>query len=429
MNYEEALSWIHGTERFGSQLGLTRMGELLHRLGNPQQGLSCIHVAGTNGKGSTTAMIAASLQAAGYRTGRYISPFILEFRERMQIDGEMIPKETLAALAVQVRAVSDAMAAEGTPPTEFELVTAIGFLWFAAERCDIVVLEVGLGGRLDATNVIPAPLVAVIARIDYDHTAILGDTLTAIAGEKCGILKPGSRVICYPDQPPEALAVIRRRAAEEGDELVLPDCGKISVLSESLAGSEICYDGLRVFIPLAGEHQIYNAAAAIEALKALSGTRFAVPPAAVAAGIAAVRFPARLEVLREQPPVLLDGAHNPNGGTALCRALEMLHLRELTAVAGMLRDKDCTPVLKMLAPYCRRIIVTTVPNPRTHTAAELASLAQGLGVEVLVESDPENSVRAALRLAGEQGMLVFGSLYLASAVRPLLRELCSEEKQ
>lgn len=428
MTYGEALAWIHGTERFGSQLGLTRVRELLHRLGDPQQELSCIHVAGTNGKGSTTAMIASSLQAAGYKTGRYISPYILEFRERMQINGEMIPEEALADIATRVRTVAEAMAHEGTPPTEFELVTAIGFLWFAAEHCDIVVLEVGLGGRLDATNVIPAPLVAVIARIDYDHTAILGDTLTAIAGEKCGILKPGSRVICYPDQPQEALCVIRRRAKEEGDSLILPDGSNITVLEQSISGSKILYRGLQVFVPLAGEHQIYNAAAAIEALQALSGTRFAVPPAAIAAGIAAVRFPARFEVLRRQPPVLLDGAHNPNGSTALCHALETLGLKDLTAVVGMLRDKDCAPVLHMMAAYCRRMIVTTVPNPRTHTAEELSELAKSCGIEVLTKPDPEDAVRLALRLAKDEGVLVFGSLYLASGVRPLLRELCGDDR-
>ena len=252
MNYRETLDWIHGTERFGSQLGLTRMQELLRRLGDPQKGLRCIHVAGTNGKGSTTTMIASALQKAGFKTGRYISPFILEFRERMQINGEMIPPESLASLGEKVRLAADEMGQEGTPPTEFELVTAIGFLWFAAERCDAVVLEVGLGGRLDATNVIEAPLVAAICRIDYDHTAILGDTLTAIAGEKCGILKPGSRVICYPDQAEEALAVIRRRTREEGDRLIVPDRTALRVLSEDITGSTIEYQGLRVHIPLTG---------------------------------------------------------------------------------------------------------------------------------------------------------------------------------
>ena len=426
MTYEETLWWIHSTERFGSQLGLTRMQELLRRLGNPQDSLQYIHVAGTNGKGSTTTMIAGALQAAGFRTGKYISPFILEFRERMQIDGEMIPPDELVKAAEQVRPVAERMGQEGMPPTEFELVTAIGFLWFAARHCDIVVLEVGLGGRLDATNVIAPPLVSVITRIDYDHTAILGDTLTQIATEKCGILKPGSRVVCYPDQAEEALSVIRSRAAEEGDKLILPDRREITVFSEGLSGSEISYRGIRVFIPLAGEHQILNATAAMEALSALSGTRFAVPPAAVAAGIAAVRFPARLEILREKPPVILDGAHNPNGGTALAEALRMLGLRDLTVVVGMLRDKDCAPVLRMIAPYCRRMIVTSVPNPRSHTAAELAALAAPNCAEVTIQENNELAVREAMQACDENGVLVFGSLYLASAVRPLLRQLCEE---
>lgn len=419
MNYKETLDWIHGTERFGSQLGLTRMRELLQRLGDPHKSLICIHVAGTNGKGSTTTMIASVLQEAGFKTGKYISPFILEFRERMQINGQMIPPEALCTLGEKVRAASEEMARDGMPPTEFELVTAIGFLWFAAERCDIVVLEVGLGGRLDATNVIEAPLAAVITRIDYDHTAILGNTLTAIAGEKCGIIKPGSRVICYPDQAEEALQVIRCRTAEEGNELVLPDRGKLRVCEESLSGSRIEYREIPVMIPLAGGHQIWNALTAIETLRALAGTRFAVSPAQIAAGIAAVHFPARLEVFHSDPPVLLDGAHNPNGGASLMHALDMLGLHQLTAVAGMLRDKDSEPVLRMIAPYCERIITTTVDNPRTLSAQELGDEARKYCRSVTVLADNAEAVREALR-HGENGIVIFGSLYLASSVRPML---------
>ena len=383
MNYPETLAWIHGTERFGSRLGLGRMGRLLHRMGDPHLKVPYIHVAGTNGKGSTTTMIASALTAGGFKTGKFISPFILEFRERMQIDSEMIPEETLAALATRLRPIAEEFKAAGDPPTEFELVTVLGLTWFAEAGCDIAVLEVGLGGRLDATNIIPPPLVAVITRIDYDHTAILGDTLAAIAGEKCGILKRGSTVICYPDQEEEALAVIRRRAKEEDDPLILPDRTALSVLSAS---------------------------------------RFALPPSAIAAGIAAARFPARLELLRQSPPVLVDGAHNPNGGRALCEALKALDLHDLTAVVGMLRDKDCLPVLRMMAPYCARMIITTVPNPRSCPAEEFAELARGVCRDITICPDCEEAARLALATAGEHGVLVFGSLYLASAVRPVMLE-------
>ena len=428
MNYSETLSWIHGTERFGSRLGLGRMGRLLHRMGDPHLKVPYIHVAGTNGKGSTTTMIASALTAGGFRTGKFISPFILEFRERMQIDGKMIPEETLAALATRLRPIAEEFKAAGDPPTEFELVTVLGLTWFAEAGCDIAVLEVGLGGRLDATNIIPAPLVAVITRIDYDHTAILGDTLAAIAGEKCGIIKRGSTVVSYPDQAEEALAVIRRRAAEEDDPLRLPDPARLTVLSSDLTGSRICYKGQEVFIPLAGPHQILNAVTAMETLNALSGSRFALPPSAVAAGIAAARFPARLELLRQIPPVLVDGAHNPNGGQALCNALRALGLHDLTAVVGMLRDKDCLPVLRMMAPYCARMIVTTVPNPRSYPAEEFAALARGVCPEVTVCPDCEKAARLALSAAGAHGVLVFGSLYLASAVRPVLLEELQKAK-
>ena len=302
------------------------------------------------------------------------------------------------------------------------MVTVLGLTWFAEAGCDIAVLEVGLGGRLDATNIIPPPLVAVITRIDYDHTAILGDTLTAIAGEKCGILKRGSTVICYPDQEEEALAVIRRRAKEEDDPLILPDRTALTVLSADLTGSRIVYRGQEIFIPLPGPHQVLNTITAVEALNALSSSRFALPPSAIAAGIAAARFPARLELLRQSPPVLVDGAHNPNGGRALCEALKALDLHDLTAVVGMLRDKDCLPVLRMMAPYCARMIITTVPNPRSCPAEEFAELARGVCRDITICPDCEEAARLALATAGEHGVLVFGSLYLASAVRPVMME-------
>lgn len=419
MNYTETLSWIHGTERFGSRLGLGRMGRLLHRMGDPHLKVPFIHVAGTNGKGSTTTLIASALTAGGFKTGKFISPYILEFRERMQIDGQMIPEETLAALATRLRPIAEEFKAAGDPVTEFELVTVLGLCWFAEQNCDIAVLEVGLGGRLDATNIIPPPVVAVITRIDYDHTAILGDTLSAIAGEKCGIVKRGSTVISYPDQAGEALAVIRRRAAEENDPLLLPDLSQLTVLSSGLCGSRFCYRGEKYSIPLPGPHQVLNAVTALEALKALSDTRFAVSPQEIAAGFAAARFPARLELLRQSPPVLLDGAHNPNGGRALCDAVKSLGLHHLTAVVGMLRDKDCLPVLQMMAPYCARMIVTTVPNPRSYPAEEFAGLARSVCPRVTVCPDCQKAARLALAEGGN-GVLVFGSLYLASAVRPVM---------
>ena len=419
MNYTETLSWIHGTERFGSRLGLGRMGRLLHRMGDPHLKVPFIHVAGTNGKGSTTTLIASALTAGGFKTGKFISPYILEFRERMQIDGQMIPEETLAALATRLRPIAEEFKAAGDPVTEFELVTVLGLCWFAEQNCDIAVLEVGLGGRLDATNIIPPPVVAVITRIDYDHTAILGDTLSAIAGEKCGIVKRGSTVISYPDQAGEALAVIRRRTEEENDPLLLPDLSQLTVLSSGLCGSRFCYRGEKYSIPLPGPHQVLNAVTALEALKALSDTRFAVSPQEIAVGFAAARFPARLELLRQSPPVLLDGAHNPNGGRALCDAVKSLGLHHLTAVVGMLRDKDCLPVLQMMAPYCARMIVTTVPNPRSYPAEEFAGLARSVCPRVTVCPDCQEAARLALA-EGENGVLVFGSLYLASAVRPVM---------
>ena len=426
MTLEEALAYIHRVDWRGSVPGLERIDALLGKLGHPERSVKYIHVTGTNGKGSTTTLIASALTAGGFKTGKFISPYILEFRERMQIDGQMIPEETLAALATRLRPIAEEFKAAGDPVTEFELVTVLGLCWFAEQNCDIAVLEVGLGGRLDATNIIPPPVVAVITRIDYDHTAILGDTLSAIAGEKCGIVKRGSTVISYPDQAGEALAVIRRRTEEENDPLLLPDLSQLTVLSSGLCGSRFCYRGEEYSIPLPGPHQVLNAVTALEALKALSDTRFAVSPQEIAAGFAAARFPARLELLRQSPPVLLDGAHNPNGGRALCDAVKSLGLHDLTAVVGMLRDKDCLPVLQMMAPYCTRMIVTTVPNPRSYPAEEFAGLARSVCPRVTVCPDCQEAARLALAEGGN-GVLVFGSLYLASAVRPVM--LAETEKK
>ena len=422
MNYTETLSWIHGTERFGSRLGLGRMGRLLHRMGDPHLKVPFIHVAGTNGKGSTTTLIASALTAGGFKTGKFISPYILEFRERMQIDGQMIPEETLAALATRLRPIAEEFKAAGDPVTEFELVTVLGLCWFAEQSCDIAVLEVGLGGRLDATNIIPPPVVAVITRIDYDHTAILGDTLSAIAGEKCGIVKRGSTVISYPDQSVETLAVIRRRTEEENDPLLLPDLSQLTVLSSGLCGSRFCYRGEEYSIPLPGPHQVLNAVTALEALKALSNTRFAVSPQEIAAGFAAARFPARLELLRQSPPVLLDGAHNPNGAAALADCLRTcLPNRPVTFVMGVMADKDSAGMLDLMAPLARSFVTVTPDSSRALDAAALASdIRSRFGLTVRDAGTVEDGVALALADAGpEDAVCVFGSLYQVGTVRAM----------
>ncbi|MDD6175020.1 MAG: bifunctional folylpolyglutamate synthase/dihydrofolate synthase [Firmicutes bacterium] len=424
MNETEALAWIHSMSRFPKHPGLARMRRLMALLGDPQKQLRCFHVAGTNGKGSTCAMLASCLRSAGYRTGLYISPFVVDFRERMQIDGNMIAPQELAMLAEQVRPAVDRLCAENDPPAEFEVVTAIAFCWYARQRCDYVVLEVGLGGRLDATNVIDAPVVSVICTIDYDHTAVLGDTLTKIAWEKCGILKEGGIAVFSP-QTDEAEAAIRAAAEEKHVSLFRPDPSEFRVFAEDLSGSDVQLCGMRLRIPLIGRHQLINCATAVAALLAAKDTGVRISEEQIRQGIAAVRFPARLELLGDHPAVLLDGAHNPSGARALADAIRQhLNGKRCVAVMGMLRDKDYTHALAALVPCFDKILTLTPDSPRALPAEELAASARLLGGDAEAMETPSAAIAHAVGLAGKDGaVVVCGSLFLAASLRPLLQQL------
>ncbi len=422
MNETEALAWIHSMNRFSEKPGLDRMHRLMQLLGNPQKELRCFHVAGTNGKGSTCAMLASCLQSAGYRTGLYISPFVIDFRERMQINGEMIPPQELARIAEQVKAAVDVLCGENDPPVEFEVVTAIAFCWYAQQKCNYVVLEVGLGGRLDATNVIDSAIASVICTIDYDHTAILGDTLTKIAGEKCGIFKPGGLAV-YSPQTDEAESAIRFAAKEKNVHLFRPDSDDFGIFSEGLAGSEVRLCGLQLHLPLIGRHQIINCATAVCALLAARDSgALKISEEAIQAGIAEVHFPARLEKLGENPVVLLDGAHNPSGARALSAVIgQFLAGKRVVAVMGMLRDKDYTHALATLVPHFEKIFTLTPDSPRALPAVELAEAARALGADAEAINSPRQAIALAKELAGQDGtVVVCGSLFLAASLRPLL---------
>ncbi|MBE6754226.1 MAG: bifunctional folylpolyglutamate synthase/dihydrofolate synthase [Ruminococcaceae bacterium] len=411
MTYEEALKYIGSRLRFGIKPGLERTRRLLAALGEPQDSLRFIHVAGTNGKGSVCAMTSAALMEAGCTTGLYTSPYITDFRERMQINGEMIGKDELAQLTEEVAAhVGDA-----DEITEFELITCIAMLWFARRGCDCVVLETGLGGRFDATNVIKQPVCATITRIDYDHTAVLGDTLAAIAGEKAGIFKEGCPVVIEPYQPQEALAVLKDTARRLGCPVVQPDEAAIEVVDSTLSGTDIRYDGVRLHIPFAGAHQIANAVTAVETLRAAG-----VAEDAIVRGIAKARIPARLEVISTQPPVIIDGAHNPNGAAALADAIDaLLADKRVFAVMGVLRDKDYTAELKLLGSRFERIYTCGGFSERALSGAELARIAEGYTERVVPFESCESAFDGALSaaVAEDAAVVVCGSLYLAGAVR------------
>ena len=432
MTMQQAVEALHALPRLGAgQPGLARMQNLLAHLGNPEKDLPCIHIAGTNGKGSLAAMTASILTAAGYKTGLTISPYVVEFRERFQINGEMIPARTLAALAQKVLGAVDAIRQEGgDPPVQFEAVTALALLWFAKEKCDFVVLETGLGGRYDATNAVPRKLVAAITRIGYDHQELLGDTLAEIAAEKAGIIREGCPVICYPDQPDEAMGPILTAAAEAHTAIITPDKEDIRRLPGKRLENRIDYGGYRAALGLPGAHQANHAAMAVEIALALwREYGYEIPDDAIEAGLAAARMPARIEVLRRRPLLLLDGCHNPDGAKALAETLQAAQYEEnLVGVLGMLADKDYKTMLETLAPCFAKVFTVTPDCPRALSGADLQREAR-FYMDAEAAPTVPRALRAAVRYAEDHnlaGVVVCGSLYLAAEARPWL---CKEAEK
>ena len=433
--YGNTLDWIHSTMRFGSKLELTRVRDLLSSLGNPERDQQYVHVAGTNGKGSVTAMVAHALMACGYRTGMYISPYLEDFRERVVLNGRMISKQDLVLLASEVRSAVDRMVAAGSEhPTEFEIITALAFLYYSRRGADYVSLEVGLGGRFDGTNVV-TPAVSTITTISFDHMDRLGDTLGKIAFEKAGIIKPGVPVVTGVTAE-EPLSVIEARADELGSPvyLVAQDKGAHVTWEEvsssmdgqvlNVYGPAFEYKGLRV--PFMGRHQQQNAALAIASLEfAHPATRqnsIYLDREAVAHGIGSTVWPGRLEVLSRHPTIILDGAHNPDGAKVLAEAMKDVPRRRLICVLGILGDKAYKEATSLLAPLCDEVVVTKPDTPR---ALDPEVLAAEVGRYVrTVEIEPEigKALDSALAKARpEDVVLCCGSLYLVGPARTHLR--------
>lgn len=426
MTTQQAIEALHALPRMGQGApGLARMQNLCDHLGNPEKELQCIHIAGTNGKGSLAAMTSSILTAAGYKTGLTISPYVVDFRERFQIDGEMIPPRTLANLTEKVLDAIDAIEAEGgEKPVEFEAVTALAFLWFAREKCDLVVLETGLGGRCDATNVVPHKLVAAITKIGYDHMEVLGDTLDKIAAEKAGIIKEGTVVVNYPDQPAEAMGPILTAAAEAHTSIITPDKDDLTLLRGKRLENRIDYGGYRAALGLPGTHQANHAAMAVEIALALwREFGYDISDDAILQGLADARMPARIEVLRRHPLLLLDGCHNLDGAKMLAATLTRADFEEnLVGVLGVLADKDYKDMLSDLAP-CFAKVYTVTPNcPRALSAEELQKEAR-FHTDAEAADSVADAIRKAVDYADENnlaGVVVCGSLYLAAEARPLL---------
>ena len=424
MTYEEALDYITGRTWSKTRLGLTRTRELLRRLGDPQKTLKFVHVAGSNGKGSVCAMTSSVLRAAGYKTGLYISPHIQTFRERMQINGELIPEDEFAALTEKVREQADAMEDH---PSQFELSTAVAMMYFSAHKCDFVVLEVGMGGQMDSTNAIDAPEVAVIMNIGLEHTEYLGNTLAEIASAKAGIIKAGSDVVCY-DLPGEARQVVYAKAVSVGTQPVFADFSEIRPISHDLTGQSFIYRNHTYRIPLIGRHQLRNACVALLVTGALRRRGFDIPEDAVDQGLRETEWPARLQVLSRDPIFILDGGHNPQCAEAFADTLpDYVGERKIVFLLGILKDKDYEKVLDILSPLAFEFACVAPDSERALPADELAAEIEKRGLKakafgsvrsatayVLKRTDEIS--RAAESAAEDAAGAAFGSLYMAEEV-------------
>ena len=415
MDYREALAYISGLRWYGSRPGLERVGALLEKLGDPQKKLKFVHIAGTNGKGSCAAMTASVLRAAGYRTGLFTSPYLFRFNERMQLNGHPIGDEVLAALVEELRPLADAMEEH---PTEFEMMTALAMLWYAREKADIVVLEVGLGGRFDATNIIESPEAAVIMNIGLDHTAVLGDTVEQIAFEKAGIIKPGCEVVLYP-QRESVERVIRARCEALGAALHTADFAQIVPEFDSLEGQVFTYKGLPCAIPLLGAHQRGNAAVVLELVEVLRARGWQIGEDAAEHGLYAVQWPARFELVHEDPAFIVDGGHNPQCAETV--AENLLHYfpqKKRVLLVGVLADKDYPRLTEILAPAADAWVCVTPDSERALSAAELGAALERFGKPVTVCGSIPEGVSAAMEQAGADGAVcAVGSLYMAGAIR------------
>ena len=412
MTYKDVLSKIAEYKTVSLKPSLSRIEALLKKLKNPQNSLKVIHIAGTNGKGSVAAQLNAVLLKAGFRTGLFVSPFILDFCERIQYCGQMIPKEALVQNAIPVLKAADRLKTEGIPLSQFEVITAIAFLYFKEKQCDYCVLETGLGGRYDATNVIKKPLLTVITKISMDHVGVLGNTIAEIASEKAGIIKPSVPVITVP-QEPAAMEIIQKTAKENAAPLKIVSKANAKSVSVGLSGTAFQYNDVEYRLNLLGLHQVENALLAITALNTMLPE---ISSNAVSTALNEVCHPARLEQINKEPLVLLDGAHNPDGAAALAEFLKRISFKGCI-LFGAMKDKDTEEIVRVLADYCETAVTVTVRNhPRAESAENLCKLFRSVGVRAVAAKDYDE----ALALMKGKPLLVCGSLYLAADMRPIL---------
>ncbi len=431
MTYSEAIDYIMSRRKFQKSSGKERIERLLELLGNPHRQLKYIHVAGTNGKGSVSTAMSYILKSAGYKTGLFTSPYIVEFGERIQIDNTYISHDDIASLTAIIKEKTDLMESEELYPTVFEVTTALALLYFAKEKCDIVILEAGIGGEHDSTNVIPSPLECVFMSISLDHTEMLGETIEQIAKEKSGIIKKGCAVISYPykaenfgfiPQSDAAVDVIKSKCDSVGCELYLPDTDKLQIIRSDISGSEFIYDNLKITTRLCGAHQIANMITAVTAMKKLRDFGFTVSDENIVKGIYDFTIPGRMEILSQMPLIILDGGHNEGCMRALRSMTETyLSNKKTILLMSFMKDKDYSSALSIIAPLSDYIIFTMTDPLRGETPDLLAEAAGDYCKNIYCESDPVKAYKKALSLTDESSALIItGSFYLVSDMRNML---------
>ena len=422
MNAMEAIEYIHSVCWKGSIPGLERTQNLLALMGNPEKKLKFVHIAGTNGKGSTASMTASILQQAGYRVGLYTSPYIYRFHERMQVNGVEISDEDLAAVTEYVKPLAQSLEVS---PTEFELVCCIAFEYFLRQNCDIVVLEVGMGGAFDATNVIECPEVAVITNIGLDHTDFLGSTVEEIAETKAGIFKEGGHAVIYRGSE-SVERVFEDVCAQRQVRLKKADFDGLQLHSCGLEGQSFdCGERKNLFLPLLGVHQLKNAAVVLSIADTLIEKGWHISEENIRDGLRFARWPGRFDIVGHDPLFIIDGGHNPQCIEALVVNIQdYLKDRKVIALTGVLADKDYADMYKPVMPLVQEFVCITPPNPRKLEASELAMHLQGAGAKATACASIEEGVRTARTLAGQDGVvLCFGSLYTIGSIKEALDQL------
>lgn len=417
MNYTQAIDYIHSVSWKGSRPGLARIEKLMSLCGNPQNKLRFVHVAGTNGKGSFCAMLASILREAGYKTGLFVSPYVLRFSERMRVDGVDISEEELASIITCLQPLCDKME---DAPTEFELITAAAFLYFCRHSCDIVVLEAGMGGRLDSTNIIESSVLSVITGIAMDHAEFLGDTLPKIATEKAGIVKENGRVL-YGGSDDDIFDVIKEKCDEKSALCRRTNYGALRVHHCGLDGSNLSFlQYENVFVSLAGAYQPRNVCTVLTAVDMLIESGFVITRAHIDRGLASVRWPARFECLQKKPPVIYDGGHNPQGILACAESLRICFgSQKVILLCGVMKDKDYEQMISIIKPHVALALTVKPDNPRALSAEDLAAAFDRHGVEAKSFFNMDEALEQGLALASAQHLplLALGSLYMYAEFR------------